>query len=237
MESGPVLLLAFWIVLTIAPMALWVRGQLLRLKRMRGRFTYRITDLWAAILTLSPALALLGNTIQDGAGGQHGLWLCASAFLVINQSLGMALGRLDIQLPPYDLDPSAWRSATSIFVGGVYGALLTFIPFFVIYLGSKMIIRFTRIDSTLRLQTSVGLVVVGVTPGSAAAAADLRKGDVLLSANGMALSDPAQLGDGGASDPRLRIKLQRDGAGVLERHLWKRQGGCLGLSVLGPKSV
>src|SRR5262245_31082779 len=61
------------------------------------------------------------------------------------------------------------------------------------YLGVRMQERARPLADALRIETTAGILVADVSPGSPAAKAGLKRGDVILSFNGHAVQDPGQL--------------------------------------------
>lgn len=146
-------LLVVWSVVTVGVSALILARMLALLRRSGVRFNFRITDLYAAVLCLSPVMAGLGYAIQEynPQARDEWIWIWLTGLALANQVLGLAIGRIDIQLPPHnETEPSAMESAISILVGSVYGFLLTVIFLvFLLYYAVRMFARIVEVDSTL----------------------------------------------------------------------------------------
>lgn len=146
-------LILVWTVLTVGVSALILARMLALLRRSGVRFNFRITDLYAAVVSLSPIMAGLGYAIQEyNPQARHEwLWIWWSGLALANMVLGLAIGRIDIQLPPHNqAEPSAMESAISILVGSVYGFLLTAVAgVFLLYYVARMFARIAEVDSTL----------------------------------------------------------------------------------------
>lgn len=157
----PLLAALVWTVLSVGVSATVLLAMFVCLRRSGVRFNFRITDLYAAVLSLSPAMFWLGYSIEHlseldaGFDRYFYVWLCGTSLL--NMVLGLAIGRIDIQLPPHDLnEPTVMESAISILVGSFYGLMLTVIfLFFLIYFGFRMAIRVLEVFRLLRERESV----------------------------------------------------------------------------------
>lgn len=148
-----------WTVLTVGVSATVLMTMFVCLRRSGVRFNFRITDLYAAVLCLSPAMAALGYAVQgyDPQQRDAWYWIWLSGLVLANQVLGLAIGRIDIQLPPHDRnEPTALESAVSIFVGSMYGLMLAVIfLFFLLYFGVRMAVRVQEVFRILRERESV----------------------------------------------------------------------------------
>ncbi|MCK6470372.1 MAG: hypothetical protein L6R28_01390 [Planctomycetes bacterium] len=146
-------LILVWTVLTLGASALILARMLALLRRSGVRFNFRITDLYAAVVSLSPIMAGLGYAIQEynPQARDEWLWIWWSGLALANMVLGLAIGRIDIQLPPHNqAEPSVMESAISILVGSVYGFLLTVIVgIFLLYYVTRMFARIVEVDSSL----------------------------------------------------------------------------------------
>ena len=109
----------------IASLLFWVYWN--RFKEMKRRFNYRITDIWAATLALSPTLALAAYVAKpdpEASSDSTGLlfWICAVIGLGLFQVVGLAAGRMDIEIRERELGPvTAGSSAISIVTGAILG--------------------------------------------------------------------------------------------------------------------
>lgn len=152
---------ALWTVMTVAASAFILARMLAHLRRSGTRFNFRITDLYAAVLCLSPVMAWLGYSIENLPEREYGIdryffvWLCGTSLL--NMVLGLAVGRIDIQLPPHDrTEPTVMESAISILVGSFYGLMLSLIfLIFLFYFLFRMASRLQEVDGILRKRESV----------------------------------------------------------------------------------
>ncbi|HYG76821.1 MAG TPA: hypothetical protein VEK08_17590 [Planctomycetota bacterium] len=89
-------------------------------------FNYHITDIWAAMLALTPTLLLIKEVL---AANPMMFWeenLFLGALIGAGQIAGLFVGRIHIELPPYNGAISAWDSAISILTGALLGAVAPF---------------------------------------------------------------------------------------------------------------
>ncbi len=112
------------LVPTVAFMLYWNR-----FKVLKRRFNYRITDIWAATLCLTPSLALAAAAIDVHGDNRINVefarfLICAASGLAVYLVVGVVIGRLNIEFRERELGPiTDWSSAVSIVTGGVFGIL------------------------------------------------------------------------------------------------------------------
>lgn len=143
-----------WGVLSLLLCMHYAFELLKRLRQQARRFNYSIADLWMAAAVLAPVTYLIASEIRDW---QPGNWtwegikvLCLWALVLLNQLCGMVVGRLDIELPPFRRQASSLGSASSVGVGGIYGALTALLPLvFAHYMVQYLSIRLDDIDGAL----------------------------------------------------------------------------------------
>ncbi len=145
--------MGFWIVWSLIADTVTFIYLVLYLNRLRlhgSRFNFRITDMWSAAIILSPTMALIGylfQQIKPGALNSEALMpVLLSLLIFLNQFGGLAIGRMDIELPPYEKEVTWWESAISILVGAAYGALMALIPPFLFYYVSRLSSRLQEIN-------------------------------------------------------------------------------------------
>ena len=91
-------------------------------------FNFRITDIWAATVALTPTFVIASFIIteNDHRGWQRGDELGTTALLLVlagSQVVGLLIGRVHVELPPHRGARSACASAISIVAGGLIGLL------------------------------------------------------------------------------------------------------------------
>lgn len=106
-----------------------------RFKRMNCTFNYRITDIWAATLGLTPTLAMAASIAREPSHPSDAIGtvfiICGPCGLALLQIAGLAIGRMDLEIRKAELGPAtAWTSAVSIVAGAVFGlfAALVAVP-------------------------------------------------------------------------------------------------------------
>jgi len=85
-------------------------------------FTYRITDIWAAMLALTPTLALIGLCAQNH-GENYSEWGLLATTMLSGQLIGIFIGRTS-GTQPEKIQNNALASAVLIIVAGVLGLFL-----------------------------------------------------------------------------------------------------------------
>jgi len=92
-------------------------------------FNFRITDIWAGIVALTPTFLIASFMIaeNDHRGWQRGDEFGTTLLLIFlagSQIVGLLIGRVHIELPPHRGARTAWASAISIVAGGLIGLLI-----------------------------------------------------------------------------------------------------------------
>ena len=87
-------------------------------------FNFRITDIWAAMIGLIPAVLLIANAMDSPTGIDLTKDIVFAVYLGLGQLVGLFVGRIHIELVPYNGAKNAWNSGISILAGAIYGAFL-----------------------------------------------------------------------------------------------------------------
>ena len=104
-------------------------------------FNYRITDIWAATLSLTPtlvAIAFGAHELSNHSVQNTEIWRWVFVVLTLfsAQITGLFIGRIWCDLPGWNCRHQTFTSATLVFTGGLMGLLLPIAYyFFVVMLG------------------------------------------------------------------------------------------------------
>lgn len=100
-----------------------------KFRLLNRRFNYRITDIWAAMLGLSPTMIMAAIVNEQKLSPKDLIfWITGTIALAIVQIGGLAAGRMDIEIRESELGPvNAMSSAISIVTGALLGLLFGFI--------------------------------------------------------------------------------------------------------------
>jgi len=117
----------YWPVVLICDtiLVVYIHRAILRAKRASDfKFRFRITDLWALALALSPTLFLYGQLNNDSAHSQE-LAKLILALIIPHQLGGIFLMRLLLRSDEAaNVTGSAWRSFIDVLGGALMGLLL-----------------------------------------------------------------------------------------------------------------
>lgn len=105
----------------IVPLVFWGWLMIHYLRKFAGigkRFNYRITDLWMALVCLSPACCVLGKAFKSQRPGEL---LLVGGLSFVGTLGGLVLGRIHIELPPHQGARNNAESAVSILTGALIG--------------------------------------------------------------------------------------------------------------------
>ncbi|MCY3022545.1 MAG: hypothetical protein NTW87_26495 [Planctomycetota bacterium] len=115
-----------FLVETIAAYAAWES-----FSARRGRFSYRITDIWAMMAGLTPSFLLAAHTVHIVELRVEAYWpaeymVVLLATLVISQLVGVFIGRLSCRPEAYRESLARLLSATCV-VAGATGGLVALV--------------------------------------------------------------------------------------------------------------
>lgn len=108
---------------------LFVRHYWLQFQRVGRRFNYRITDIWAAMLGIAPSI-VAATVFLSSTESPNFRWeqargpLLSIVALAVFQIAGLAVGRIDIELPPHFGARNGFESGVSIVTGALIGLLV-----------------------------------------------------------------------------------------------------------------
>jgi hypothetical protein len=99
-----------------------------------AQFRYRITDLWALVVALSPSLIFFAREMNASRDSGLGLWIVYIALLLPHQLGGVLLMKVDPFTKSDMVERSAWSSAVQVVVGGWLGLILPILSSFLLFL-------------------------------------------------------------------------------------------------------
>lgn len=101
-----------------------------------AQFRYRITDLWALAIAVSPSLLLFAREMnaERGSSDTENLCFLYLGMLLPHQLGGVLLMKVDPFTKGDMVERSAWSSAVQVLVGGGLGLLLPVFSFFLLFL-------------------------------------------------------------------------------------------------------
>ena len=103
-------------------------------RKLKKKFNYRITDIWAATAALTPTLWFAGEYARQAPGAKPEAATVMLLIVIVGfQVAGAIVGRLDLEIRKSEFpEPTAWQSAVSTFSGAIIGIVALGISCFVV---------------------------------------------------------------------------------------------------------